>query len=98
MALCRSMCVSVRVTAVLILLTPALAGAQATGTISGLVTDSTDAAPPAVALEVTNSAAGVVCRSTSRRDGVYVVPLLPRGAYDVKAASGGHDVSSTSAV
>ena len=41
MALCRSMRVSVRVAAVLMLLTPALASAQATGTISGLVTDST---------------------------------------------------------
>jgi hypothetical protein len=55
-ALCHAMCVCVRLAAALILLVPALATAQATGTISGLETDSTDAALPAVALEVTNLA------------------------------------------
>src|SRR5262245_16505270 len=85
MALCRSMCVGVRVVAALILLAPAPATAQATGTISGLVTDSTDLALPGATLEVTNRATGVVRRSTSSGDGVYVVPLLAPGLYDVKA-------------
>src|SRR5262245_4443412 len=85
MALCRSLCVSVRVIAVLILFAPARAGAQATGTISGLVTDSTDAPLPGAGLEVTNRATGLVRRSTSSRDGVFVVPLLPPGVYDVRA-------------
>src|SRR5262245_29796592 len=89
MALCRSMCLSVRMTAVLSLLTPALAGAQATGTVSGLVTDSTDAALASVALEVTNRATGLVRRSTTGADGVYVVPLLPPGDYDVKGTLAG---------
>src|SRR5262245_39088327 len=85
MALCRSMCASVRVAAVLILLTPAPVSAQATGTISGLVTDSTDAALPAVAVAVTNRGTGLVRRAMTGPDGVYVVPLLPPGDYDVKA-------------
>jgi hypothetical protein len=89
MALCRSMCVSVRVASVLILLVPARASAQATGTISGLVTDSTDAALPAVVLEVTNRATGLVRRSTTGPDGVYVVPLLPPGDYDVRGTLAG---------
>src|SRR5262245_20679028 len=89
MALCRSMCLSVRMTAVLILLTPALAGAQATRTISGLVTDSTAAALASVALEVTNRATGLVRRATTGADGVYVVPLLHPGDYDVKGTLDG---------
>src|SRR5262245_13509076 len=89
MALCRSMCVSVRVAAALILLAPALAGAQASGTISGLVTDSTDAALPSVALEVTNRATGLVRRATTGADGIYVVPLVPPGDYYVKGTLAG---------
>jgi hypothetical protein len=64
MALCP-MRVSVRVAAVLVLLAPASASAQATGTISGLVTDSTDAALRDVALEVTNRATGLSRRAKS---------------------------------
>src|SRR5262245_16419230 len=79
----------VRLAATLILIAPTLASGQATGTISGLVTDATDAALPGVVLEVTNRATGAVRRSVSSRDGVYVVPLLPPGDYTVKGTLAG---------
>jgi hypothetical protein len=81
-----SFCARVLFAAALGLLVPVMARAQATGTISGLVTDATDAAPPSVALELTNRATGLVRRSTTGPDGVYVVPLLPPGVYDVRAS------------
>jgi Carboxypeptidase regulatory-like domain len=55
----------------------AVAAAQATGTISGLVTDATEAALPAAMVEVASSANGLVRRSTTAPDGFYVIPLLP---------------------
>jgi hypothetical protein len=60
-----------------------VAAAQATGTISGLVTDATEAALPAAMVEVTSRANGLVRRSTTAPDGVYVIPLLPPGIYQV---------------
>lgn len=86
MAQCRSIFTGIHLAAALILFAPALATAQATGTLSGLVTDSTAAALPSVALEITNRATGLVRRSTTGSDGVYVVPLLPPGLYDVRAS------------
>jgi hypothetical protein len=68
MAQCCSILNCIRFAAALILLAPAMATAQATGTISGLVTDSTDAALPSVALELTNRATGLVRRSTTGPD------------------------------
>jgi hypothetical protein len=68
MAFYRSLFVWMHLVMGLILLVPSFATAQATGTISGLVTDSTDAALPSAALDVTNRTTGLVRRSTSTED------------------------------
>src|SRR5690606_14150853 len=46
----------------------------------------TEARCSAAAIEVTNQATGLVRRSTTAHDGVYVVPLLPPGIYQVKVS------------
>jgi hypothetical protein len=69
-----------------LLLVPAVARAQATGQINGLVTDASDAVLPGVSVEATNLATGVVRSSTTGTDGLYTIPLLPPGDYDVKAS------------
>ena len=84
-ATARRVCAS----AVLALVLPSVSSAQATGTISGLVTDATEAALPAASVEVTSRANGLVRRSTTAPDGVYVIPLLPPGIYQVKVSLAG---------
>ena len=59
--------------------------AQATGGISGLVADSSGAAVPGVRIEATSEATGATRNAVSGSDGLYALPLLPPGAYHVKA-------------
>ncbi len=71
---------------VLLLLLPAAAHAQATGQINGLATDSSDSVLPGVTVEATNLATGQVRSTVSGADGLYTLPLLQPGDYDVKAS------------
>ncbi len=73
----------------LLLLIPATAAAQATGAISGLITDPSGAAVPDAAIEVVSQTTGLIRMTTTARDGVYLVPLLPPGVYLVKVAREG---------
>jgi hypothetical protein len=75
--------------AVLISLLPAQAFAQATGSISGLITDQSGAVMPGVTVEATNAATGQVRNSVTGADGFYTLPLLQPGTYDVKATLSG---------
>jgi outer membrane receptor protein involved in Fe transport len=70
----------------LLLALPAAARAQATGTISGSVTDQSGAALPGVTVEATNQDTNQARSGTSGTDGVYTIPLLPPGRYHVKAS------------
>ncbi|MEZ5288750.1 MAG: TonB-dependent receptor [Vicinamibacterales bacterium] len=74
---------------VAMLLVPVLALAQATGQISGVVTDASGGVLPGVTIEVTNTATGVVRTSVTDADGGYSVPLLQPGDYDVRASLSG---------
>ncbi|MGC4082655.1 MAG: carboxypeptidase-like regulatory domain-containing protein, partial [Vicinamibacterales bacterium] len=67
-------------------LLPAAVFAQATGQINGLITDSSDSVLPGVVVEATNLATGLVRSATTGGDGLYTIPLLPPGDYDVKAS------------
>ena len=71
---------------VLVLLHPAFARAQATGQITGLVSDNSGAVVPGVTVEVTNQATGFTRNAVSELDGVYTIPLLNPGVYEVKAS------------
>jgi outer membrane receptor protein involved in Fe transport len=65
------------------------AAAQATGSITGVVTDQSDAIMPGVTIEATNTATGLVRNTVTGSDGFYSLPLLQPGRYNVKATLGG---------
>jgi outer membrane receptor protein involved in Fe transport len=69
----------------LLLLLPAGAFAQATGGVTGQVTDQTGAILPGATIEATSQATSQVRSATAGKDGIYAIPLLPPGLYDVKA-------------
>ena len=66
-------------------LAPGTAYAQATGTITGIVTDESGAVMPGVTVDVTNTATNQSRTAVSGPDGFYTVLLLQPGPYSVKA-------------
>ena len=73
-----------RLVALVFLLGAGLAFAQAsTGTINGRVLDQGDAVLPGVTVTVTNQATGVVRTTVSNEEGVYSMPGLDPGVYNV---------------
>jgi hypothetical protein len=60
-----------------------------TGTISGAVTDASDAVVPNVAIAVKNLQTGVVTQLTTNTQGLFVAPGLAVGTYDVEAQAQG---------
>src|SRR5919109_3819336 len=78
------------VVCVLILLAlPLPASAQATGAITGIVTDASNAVLPGVTIDVTNRARGQTRTAVTAGDGFFTVPLLSPGTYLVKATLAG---------
>jgi len=65
---------------------PSSARAQATGQITGVVTDGSGSVVPGATVEVTNQATGFTRNAVTGTDGVYTIPLLNPGRYDVKAS------------
>jgi outer membrane receptor protein involved in Fe transport len=59
--------------------------AQATGSITGLITDESGGILPGVIVETTNTATGLVRNTVTGGDGFYSIPLLQPGRYTVKA-------------
>ena len=74
---------------VLLLLLPARAGAQATGQVTGAVTDNSGGVVPGVTVEVTNQATGFTRSAVTAADGVYTIPLVNPGVYEAKATLSG---------
>jgi hypothetical protein len=68
---------------------PPQAAAQATGQINGIVTDTSGGVLPGVTVEVTNRDTGVVRTAVTGADGLYTVPLVQPGNYDVRASLSG---------
>src|SRR6266516_4692309 len=68
---------------------PAPVSAQATGAITGLVSDSSGGVLPGVTIEVTSSDTGQVRTAVTAGDGFYTVPLLNPGRYQVQATLAG---------
>jgi len=62
-----------------------------TGTISGMVMDSSGAVVVGALVSITNSRTGVVTSATTNSQGRYVVPDLIVGKYDVQAAKQGFE-------
>ncbi len=74
----------------LVALVPLKLAAQiGTGTISGVVADSSGAVLAGATLSVTNVETAFVSNVTANDQGRYIVPDLPVGTYEVKAAKKG---------
>lgn len=58
-------------------------------TISGTVTDPTQAVVPETAITVRNVNTNVVSRSVSNQAGIFVIPALPPGTYELTAEKQG---------
>src|ERR1700733_11233231 len=74
---------SVLVGLLTLLVSPILFG-QATGSISGTVTDATGSAVPGAKVTVTAPATGVSRSSTTNESGQYIIPLLGVANYDIQ--------------
>jgi hypothetical protein len=67
----------------LVLIVSPLWAQKVTGTISGIVTDTTGAVVPQVAVLITNTDTGLTRTVTSNDMGEYVAPDLPNGNYQI---------------
>ena len=73
------------------------AWAQATGQINGVVSDASGAVLPGVTVEATSTTTGAVRTAVSGADGLYTLPLLQPGVYNVKASLSGFKVAQQTA-
>ncbi len=74
---------------ILLLAAGALPAQEATGTISGVITDSTGAAIPGAAVEVQNTQTNFTRRTETDARGEYNVPALQPGLYNVSVTRDG---------
>ena len=81
---------------VYIALGTAPAHAQATGQVTGLITDGTGGAIPETRIEITNEATGAKRLSSSGQDGLYTIPLVNPGRYRVTASHTGFSAGARS--
>ena len=72
-----------------VLLSAAAFGQGASASLTGMITDSTDAVIPGAAIVATNVETGVVTRATANNSGVYNFPSLQTGTYTVSADAPG---------
>jgi len=69
---------------------PNYARAQApTGSITGIVTDAQGGVVPGAAITATNPQTGVAAKTTTNAEGVYNIPYLKPGTYEVKITANG---------
>ena len=66
-----------------------VAAAQSTSTFNGRILDQADAVLPGVTVTVTNQATGVTRTTVSNAEGVYYLPGLDPGVYEVTTDLGG---------
>jgi len=64
-------------------------GAQATGQIAGVVSDTSGSVVPGATVDVTNQATGFTRTAVTAADGAYTIPLLNPGVYEAKASLSG---------
>ncbi len=72
-----------------LLLVSSLAWAQTTGTINGVVKDSSGAAAPSARVTATNDSTGYQRQMTADSNGAYLIPAVPVGTYIVSAELAG---------
>src|SRR5919106_3755025 len=67
-----------------VVMTAGAAAAQTTSTFNGRVLDQDDAVLPGVTVSATNANTGVARTTVTNAEGVYSMPGLEPGVYDVK--------------
>ena len=72
--------------------------AQASATLNGRVTDPQGAVVPNAKVTVTNAASGQSRDTVTNAEGLYNVPALVPGNYDIKAESSGFSPAERKAV
>ena len=73
-----------RLAVLLVVIFGALRARDITGTISGVVSDSSAAVVPGATVQVVNSTTNVRAWSgVSDRQGAFLAPVLPAGSYDI---------------
>ncbi len=75
-----------------------LSAQQTTGSISGLVTDTSGAAVPGVSVTATSTATSTVTKVTTNGDGVYRFVTLPSGGYTISAEREGYKATELSGI
>jgi hypothetical protein len=75
--------------AALFLFATGLAAQVSSGTLTGIVTDPSQARLPKVGLKLTNEATGVVLAATTNAQGEYTYPLLDSGRYRLEVEASG---------
>src|SRR5690349_17361462 len=81
----RIVFVTLSLCAVLLVLTTSTALAQATGQITGRVTDATGAVLPGVDVTLTRTDTGVARQAVTNETGAYAFPSLNPGPYRLEA-------------
>ena len=76
---------------VLFLITATLWGQANRASITGTVTDPSNAVVPGTEVTATNVDTGVPTKAVSNDDGIYVVPNLPPGKYSVEFKKNGFE-------
>ncbi|HEY3841234.1 MAG TPA: carboxypeptidase-like regulatory domain-containing protein [Bryobacteraceae bacterium] len=82
----------------LLLLSAPLAFSQTTATLTGAVTDPSQAAVANVTVKVTNETTGVVSSSSTNADGLFVFQNLPIGRYDLAISHAGFKAYSATGI
>lgn len=77
------------IVAALLLVTTTSAFAQATSTFNGRVVDADDAVLPGVTVTATNAATGVTRTTVTNEGGVYFMPGLEPGTFEIKTELAG---------
>ena len=80
----RGVCQQLSLVACIVLMATGLASAQATSTFNGRVLDRDEAVLPGVTVTATNTNTGVARATVTNEEGVYSMPGLDPGVYDVK--------------
>ena len=65
-----------------------------TGTLSGVVTDASNAAIPGVTLRAMNTATGSILTTVTNESGAYVFPIVKAGTYRMSASLPGFQTST----
>jgi hypothetical protein len=88
----RSIAVPLSLFATLLLATHAL-GQVGTATLTGAVTDATDAPVPSAEIKILNTDSGISLRAATNEGGLWRVNTLPPGKYSVEASAKGFDTA-----